>query len=74
MTASEFKEWRVAMGWSPQQAAEQLGVQRRTITYYEQGVTSSGAAQEHVPKSIALAALALKFGRDIATAATEEVK
>lgn len=66
MTASEFKEWRSAMGWSQQTAADQLGVNLRTVKYYEQGISSSGIAQEHVPKSIAMAALALRFGRQIA--------
>ena len=66
MTANEFKAWRVDMAWSQEIAAERLGVTKRTIKYYEQGITSSGAVSEHVPKSVALAALALRFARDIA--------
>lgn len=65
MTANEFAAWRAEMAWSQQTAADRLGVTKRTIKYYEQGITSSGAPAEHIPKSVALAALALRFARDI---------
>jgi transcriptional regulator with XRE-family HTH domain len=72
MTASEFREWRLAMGWTQQLAADWLGVNVRTIKYYEQGISSSGAPQEHVPKSIAIAALGIRFARDVAELDGEE--
>jgi transcriptional regulator with XRE-family HTH domain len=65
MTPSEFKQWRAAMGWSQQVAADRLGINTRTLKYYEQGITSSGVVLKHVPISIGLAALALRFGRDV---------
>jgi hypothetical protein len=46
-------------------AADRLGVNTRTLKYYEQGMTSNGTVLEHVPISIGLAALALRFGRDV---------
>ncbi len=65
MTPSELKEWRASMGWSQQIAAEHLDVALRTYKGYEWGTRSSGGSELDVPRSIALAALALRFVRDV---------
>jgi len=65
MTPSELKEWRAGMGWSQQKAAEHLDVALRTYKGYEWGTRSSGGTELAVPRSIALAALALRFARDV---------
>jgi transcriptional regulator with XRE-family HTH domain len=35
MTAEEFKHWREGMGWTQAQAADELGLDPRTIRRYE---------------------------------------
>jgi transcriptional regulator with XRE-family HTH domain len=66
MTANELKQWREAMALPQTSAARRLDVNIRTYRYYEQGVTSSGTPLDRIPRAVALAALALKFERDVA--------
>jgi DNA-binding XRE family transcriptional regulator len=65
MTPTELKQWREDMGWTQQIAAEHLDVALRTYKGYEWGTRSSGGTELAVPRSIAIAALALRFARDV---------
>ena len=65
MTPEELKQWRAELGWSQQTAADRLGVTLRTYKYYEFGSTSAGKVLDEIPKAIAIAALALRFARDV---------
>jgi transcriptional regulator with XRE-family HTH domain len=54
MTPNEFRAWRVAMGWSQEAAAAQLGVSRRTVQHYELGRPFKGKTIS-IPRTVALA-------------------
>jgi transcriptional regulator with XRE-family HTH domain len=55
MTKEGFFAWRKWMGWSQAQAAQHLGVSKRTVQLYESG-------GQPVPKTIELACEALTRG------------
>ncbi len=62
LTAREFIRWRRLMKFSQPEAAEVLGLSTRTISTYETGVNQNGAPTK-IPKSVALACLAISDGR-----------
>lgn len=55
MEKEGFKAWRAWCRWSQSQAAELLGVSKRTVQFYEKG-------QQPIPRAIALACYALSVG------------
>jgi transcriptional regulator with XRE-family HTH domain len=60
MTPHQFKAWRKAMGLKQKEAAEQLGLKKRVIQYYEHG--HRDGKKVAVPKSVELACYALSLG------------
>ncbi|MTH99581.1 XRE family transcriptional regulator [Roseibium sp. RKSG952] len=60
MSAEQFREWRKSLGLKQKEAAEQLGLKKRMIQYYEKG-NRDGRPVE-IPKSIRLACYALSEG------------
>ncbi|MBO6758760.1 MAG: helix-turn-helix transcriptional regulator [Roseibium sp.] len=60
MTPDQFREWRRSLGLKQKEAAEQLGLKKRMIQYYEKG-NRDGRPVE-IPKSIRLACYALSEG------------
>jgi transcriptional regulator with XRE-family HTH domain len=60
MTPHEFKAWRKAMGLKQKDAAEQLGLKKRVIQYYERGHRDGKKIE--VPKTVELACYALSVG------------
>lgn len=54
MTAQEFKQWRVLMGFNRTEAAAELGLSRNMPRKYENG-------EADVPRYVALACAALAF-------------
>lgn len=59
MTGKQLQRWRDARELSIDEAAQLLGVSRRTIYYLEAGLTSNGRTRRYVPKYIELAVAAL---------------
>tara|TARA_Y100000310_G_C20107501_1_gene545595 strand:- start:83 stop:259 length:177 start_codon:yes stop_codon:yes gene_type:complete len=37
MSKEQFKEWRVAMGWTQEEAGENLDIHPKTVSNYERG-------------------------------------
>ncbi|MEP0235595.1 helix-turn-helix transcriptional regulator [Roseibium sp.] len=62
MSPDQFRDWRRSLGLKQKDAAEQLGLKKRMIQYYEKG-NRDGRAVE-IPKSIRLACYALSSGID----------
>ena len=60
MSPHAFKTWRKAMGLKQKEAAEQLGLKKRVIQYYERGARDGKKVE--VPKSVELACYALSAG------------
>lgn len=60
MTPEQFRDWRRSLGLKQKEAAEQLGLKKRMIQYYEKG-NRDGRPVE-IPKSIRLACYALSMG------------
>lgn len=60
MGPDQFREWRRSLGLKQKEAAEQLGLKKRMIQYYEKG-NRDGRPVE-IPKSIRLACYALSEG------------
>jgi transcriptional regulator with XRE-family HTH domain len=60
MTPHEFKAWRKALGLKQKEAAEQLGLKKRVIQYYERGHRDGKKIE--VPKTVELACYALAAG------------
>lgn len=60
MSPHQFREWRRSLGLKQKEAAEQLGLKKRMIQYYEKG-NRDGRPVE-IPKSIRLACYALSEG------------
>lgn len=60
MSPDQFREWRKSLGLKQKDAAEQLGLKKRMIQYYEKG-NRDGRPVE-IPKSIRLACYALSSG------------
>lgn len=53
MTAADLKAWRARLGYSQGDAADQLGVTRRAVAYYEAGARP-------IPRTVALLAAAIE--------------
>jgi transcriptional regulator with XRE-family HTH domain len=62
MTPHEFKAWRKALGLKQKEAADQLGLKKRVIQYYERGHRDGKKIE--VPKAVELACYALSVGVD----------
>ena len=62
MKGPDFKRWRKAQGWSQKDAAEQLGLKRRVVQYYEKGERGDKAVK--IPRAVRLACYALSVGVD----------
>ncbi|WP_420414229.1 helix-turn-helix domain-containing protein [Roseibium sp.] len=60
MTPDQFRSWRRTLGLKQKDAAEQLGLKKRMLQYYEKG-NRDGRPVE-IPKSIRLACYALSQG------------
>ena len=60
MTPHEFKTWRKGLGLKQKDAAEQLGLKKRVIQYYERGHRDGRKIE--VPKTVELACYALSAG------------
>lgn len=60
MSPQQFRHWRKELGFKQKDAAEQLGLKKRMIQYYEKG-NRDGRPVE-IPKSIRLACYALSIG------------
>lgn len=60
MTPHEFKTWRKGLGLKQKDAAEQLGLKKRVIQYYERGHRDGKKIE--VPKTVELACYALSAG------------
>jgi hypothetical protein len=54
MSATDFKHWRQRRNYTLDQAAEALGLSRRMVAYYDQGI-------KPIPRVVALAAVALDY-------------
>lgn len=57
MEAEDFKRWRRSLGLSQKDAAEQLGLKRRVVQYYEKG--ERDGEEVKIPKTVRLACFAL---------------
>lgn len=60
MKGPDFKRWRKLLGWSQKHAAEQLGLKRRVVQYYEKG--ERGDKPVKIPRTVRLACYALTLG------------
>lgn len=60
MTPDQFRDWRRTLGLKQKDAADQLGLKKRMIQYYEKG-NRDGRPVE-IPKSVRLACYALSQG------------
>ena len=60
MTPEQFRQWRKRLGLKQKEAADQLGLKKRVIQYYEKG-TRDGKKVE-IPKTVRLACYALAAG------------
>jgi transcriptional regulator with XRE-family HTH domain len=60
MTPDQFRLWRKRLGLKQKEAADQLGLKKRVIQYYEKG-TRDGKKLE-IPKTVRLACYALSAG------------
>jgi transcriptional regulator with XRE-family HTH domain len=58
----DFKRWRKLLGWSQKHAAEQLGLKRRVVQYYEKG--ERGDKPVKIPRTVRLACYSLTLGVD----------
>jgi transcriptional regulator with XRE-family HTH domain len=59
MTPYEFKNWRTAMGFTQDEAADVLGLSKATITNYESGRRREDGREVVIPLTVALACAAL---------------
>jgi transcriptional regulator with XRE-family HTH domain len=62
MTPDDFKAWRKAMEMNQAQAGEALGLTRETIVNYEAGKRRDNGKPVVIPKTVALACLAIQHG------------
>ncbi len=60
MRPKDFKRWRKSLGLSQKGAAENLGLKRRVVQYYEKG--ERDGKDVDIPKSVRLACYALTEG------------
>ncbi|MTI45566.1 XRE family transcriptional regulator [Roseibium hamelinense] len=60
MSPEQFRDWRKSLGLKQKEAADQLGLKKRMIQYYEKG--NRDGRPVDIPKSIRLACYALSRG------------
>jgi DNA-binding transcriptional regulator YiaG len=60
MTPEAFRAWRKRLGLKQKEAADQLGLKKRMIQYYEKGRRDEKAVE--IPKTVRLACFALSSG------------
>lgn len=60
MTPKEFKTWRKFCGLTQEQAADKLGLKKRTVQYYERGERDGKPFR--IPRTTALACYAISIG------------
>lgn len=60
MTPDQFRAWRRSLGLKQKDAAEQLGLKKRMIQYYEKGDRDGRPVE--IPKYVRLACYALQAG------------
>lgn len=60
MTPQEFRDWRIAMGLTQQEAAEELGISKSTVELYESGKRRDTKEAVVIPKMVGLACAALR--------------
>lgn len=60
MSPAEFKEWRARLGFTQEEAANELGVSRRTVESYESAPRPDKPPIQ-IPQTIALACEAVTF-------------
>ena len=60
MTSEQFRSWRKALGLKQKEAADQLGLKKRIIQYYEKG--ERGGKPVEIPRTVRLACYALSQG------------
>lgn len=63
MTAEDFKEWRLEMGFTQQEAGDALGLSKWTIVDYEAGKRRSNGAPVKIPQRVVVACAALTGDR-----------
>jgi transcriptional regulator with XRE-family HTH domain len=60
MKSQEFRDWRIAMGFTQQEAADELGISKSTIELYESGRRRDTKEPVVIPKMVELACAALR--------------
>lgn len=60
MGPEQFRTWRKSLGLKQKEAADQLGLKKRMIQYYEKGNRDGKAVR--IPKTVRLACYALSHG------------
>lgn len=60
MTSEQFRAWRKTLGLKQKEAADQLGLKKRMIQYYETGTRDGKSVK--IPKTVRLACYALSQG------------
>lgn len=60
MTPQEFRDWRIAMQFTQQQAADELGLSKSTVELYESGRRRDTDQPVVIPRTVELACAALR--------------
>lgn len=60
MKSFQLKEWRQSLGLGQKELAEQLGLKRRVVQYYEKGERNGKAIE--IPKQVTLACYSITCG------------
>jgi hypothetical protein len=60
MTPQEFRDWRIAMGFTQQEAADELGISKSSVEIYEAGKRRDTKEPVVIPKTVELACAALR--------------
>jgi transcriptional regulator with XRE-family HTH domain len=55
MTADEFRNWRLGLGWTQPEAANHLGISVSSLADYERGIKRGTDRPAPVPRAVALA-------------------
>jgi transcriptional regulator with XRE-family HTH domain len=65
MTADEFRNWRLGLGWTQPEAANRLGISVSMLSDYERGTRRGTIRAAPVPTAIALACetLSRRYGK-----------
>lgn len=63
LTGEVIREWRIAAGWSQDEAAEELGISKSSLRNYERGTRPDKSDLVEVPKLLdwALSAIHAKL-------------